>query len=371
MTERRRPTLADRFIHRKNLPVEYMKTPVIEDMQRKTRAARKFVLDEDAAARVAEVVRDIPELLLREADFARAPFPLTWIEFPHWRFYEALHGVTVDDPTADQTVGYLIDGGKTSVVSGGTLGDPLSKTYPGVLQFNLNTAWSEADYKIFAAEGGGGTGGPEDEHGLDIYLWGSTINKMDTETISRLRQCHSLSLLPLNRSRDADDLRRMLDEILKGSVGELRNIIAILLLLNRPTVSHYKEIPASRGWMRNKNIPYAAHTAVTIDLNAVPTLRLIGTPAGEGVAKRRHEVRGHFCHDADARDFRRVVGCLHDWIAADEYWSPLNGARIADANHWVCDACGGKRWWRAAHERGDATRGYVSHDDYDVTAKPS
>ena len=71
MTERRRPTLADRFIHRKNLPIEYMKTPVIEDMQRKTRAARKFVLDEDAAARVAEVVRDIPELLLREADFAR------------------------------------------------------------------------------------------------------------------------------------------------------------------------------------------------------------------------------------------------------------------------------------------------------------
>ena len=154
----------------------YMKTPVIEDMQRKGECAlaQEFVLDEDAATRVAEVVRDIPELLLREADFARAPFPLTWIEFPHWRFYEALHGVTVDDPGADQTVGYLIDGGKTTVISGGTLGQPGSKTYPGVLQFNLNTAWSGSpDYKIFAAEGGGGTGGPEGAHGSSTSISGA------------------------------------------------------------------------------------------------------------------------------------------------------------------------------------------------------
>lgn len=362
-SDKRQPTIADRFVGRKfTAEQQYLKPGITDALQRKVRAARKFALDEKAAVQVARVVRDVPELLIREADFARAPFDLTWIEFPHWAFFQEMHKGEGRDMSADHTIGYLIDGNMVSVVAGGTIGAPNELPYPGVFNFWLNTAWPEDHYKSLAEEGMGGM------DGLDMYLWGSTVLSMDATTRAALRTRHSVGVMPMNKTISADRQRSILEGLFKGSVGELRNVIAILLMLNRPTVTKYGHMPASRGWLKNRNIPYAAHTTVTIDIDPIPTLKLIGTPEGEGVAKRRHEVRGHYCHDADARDYRRIAGCAHDWVAADEFWSPLNGTRIADANHWVCDACGGKRWWREAHERGDASRGYVSHDGYHVTA---
>jgi len=108
---------------------------------------------------------------------------------------------------------------------------------------------------------------------------------------------------------------------------------------------------------------------VTIDIDAVPTMRLIGTPAGDAVPRRRHEVRGHYCHNAEAHDYARIAGCQHEWLAADAFWEPLRGTRISDANHWVCDACGGHRWWQRTHKRGDESRGTVMHGGYNVTSE--
>jgi hypothetical protein len=143
-------------------------------------------------------------------------------------------------------------------------------------------------------------------------------------------------------------------------------VVAILLALNRPAITRLTTTPPGSGLYRGKNTVYHTHTSVTIDLDPIPGLRA-EIASGPGALRRRHEVRGHYCHDANARDYHRIAGCIHEWLPADEEWTPLGGAYKADrVNHWLCEACGGKRWWKTEHTRGDATLGFVSHDDYRV-----
>lgn len=365
MTAKREPTLADRFIAGRGAEADrFLQRPYVENLVRQVRATHKFVFDEAAATRLAHVVRDIPELLIREHAFARAPFDLTWIEFPHWKYWrEVGNDPNGQDDTADHTIGYLIDGNVATVIVGGTVGQPrLDPPLPGVFRYHLNEEWSENVIRAFALDG------MTDTETLDRYMWGSTTKHLSEADRSKLRQRNRITLAPILRTPDADDRRTILNAAFRGSVGELRNIIAILLMLNRPTITRYTNMPAGRGWHHGKNTPYMAHTMVTIDLDAVPTMRLLGTPAGEGVPRRRHEVRGHYCHDHVSRDYHRIAGCLHDYRPAhmDADWTPWPDCPPNDAERWVCAQCGGKRWWRADHERGDAGRGYATHD-YTVT----
>jgi hypothetical protein len=150
--------------------------------------------------------------------------------------------------------------------------------------------------------------------------------------------------------------------------GDLRNVIACLLMLNRPTITKYvDDLPQSRGWLKNKLVPYWSHTTVTINLDPKPILRLIGTDRESGVTKRRHEVEGHYCHDKEWRDYGTIAGCIHEPIDTDADWIPLVGVYApSTVEHWVCKVCGGKRWWRSEHLRGDANKGWVIKDRYNV-----
>jgi hypothetical protein len=53
----------------------------------------------------------------------------------------------------------------------------------------------------------------------------------------------------------------------------------------------------------------------------------------------------------------------------DDEWTPLpvQDRPYAEEGRWMCAACGGKRSWVRAHERGDASIGYVIRDGYQVT----
>ena len=204
---------------------------------------------------------------------------------------------------------------------------------------------------------------------FDSYFWGTTTLDIDDASLRSLRAHHRLDLLPIDKNRFI--VPKRLTDLLYGGAGELRNIIAMLLMLNRPTITQYRNTtPASRGWLKGKIIPYFSHTTVTISLDAVATLRLIGTPAGEAVPRRAHEVRGHFCHDEVARNFLRIAGCLHEWQRCHDDWTPWpdgpHDPIPLRLNHWACKTCAGKRWWRPKHMRGDATRGFVVKD-YAVT----
>lgn len=375
--EKRHPLLADKFLARRFAEHERFVHPkAIEQMQRATRNARRFVFDEDAARKIARVVIDIPELLMREHQFARAPFDTTWIEFPSSAYWRVLYDQNPDvyeanGPygrlgTSDLTVGYLIDDHKINTIAGGTVDDPDSPCHVTPLQYRLHTEWPVEDQLEFTRLAGCS------RLGLDALMWGSTFGAIPSDERKKLRYSTVIEPVPFNpNNRAAQAFTRDggLASSCDGSVGDVRTIIAILLMLNRPSLTRYKRtLPNGRGWLRNRVIPFLSHTTVTIDLDPVPTLRLLGTPLGEAVMRRRHEVKGHYCHDKTARDYSRIAGCIHEWHAADEEWTPLASPSALDADHWICRVCEGKRWWRDEHMRGTAERGFVVKDGYEVTS---
>lgn len=115
------------------------------------------------------------------------------------------------------------------------------------------------------------------------------------------------------------------------------------------------DIGTHRTFLRGKAVAYMSHTMVAIKADPVPVLRRLGTPQEAGVPKRRHKVRGTWCHRLTGdRALRK--GCTHDWVPDPEFEA------VDDPNerdHWLCQSCGGARWRRHAHMRGDASIGYV------------
>lgn len=387
MTERRRPTLADRFIHRKFQDWERAVHPrAIEQLQRSARQARRFVFSEQAVLRIAEVVEEIPDLLMREHAFARAPYDLTWIEFPShvlWNYMRERHpeayvelGEYGGPDTADHTIGYLVDHERVNIICGGTVANPDIQPRIMPLQYRLHTPWDKPDRDEFRRL----TSLP-DESNLEAFLWGSTYSNIDAETRAEVAHRNTVGLLPLNPRHPLHDRYNGGGEwydAMRGSIGELRNIIAFLLILNRPSLAKYERTTENgRGFWKGKSLAYLSHTVVEVDLNAIPTLRLIGTPAGEAIARRRHEVRGHFKHDETAREFSRLAGCVHEFQPSrgpSGEWKPWPNAPIGvpgdpgAPRNWVCAACGGKRWWQKQATRGSAEIGFVVKDGYDVEA---
>jgi hypothetical protein len=374
---KRGPILADRFLAHKFSAKERFVHPKTMDMlQRSMRAAHKFVFDERAAERIAQVVRDIPSLLVREHGFARPPFEVTWIEWPSWIYWKVLRDA---DPgryentgwygeldSADHTVGYLIDHNRINTICGGTVANPVTDPQVTGMQYRLRTEWPIDDQLEFARLCGCS------RMSLDMLMWGSTWDNLTNDERRVLREFNVMEQTPLNPAHPSYHKWTAdggMASMARGTIGDFRTIIAILLMLNRPSLTSYRNsLPNAPGFISGKFRAYMAHTTVTIEIDPVPTLRLIGTPAGDAVPRRRHEVRGHYCHNKEARDYSRIAGCVHNFEPnhGPPKWLPWPDAGPDDPDNWVCSDCGGKRWWRPEHERGDASRGFVVHDDYDV-----
>lgn len=376
--ERRRPTLADRFVAKRYAPHDrYIHQEVFSSLQASVRAAHKFVLDDNATARIAHVLRDIPDLIIREYDFARAPFDLTWIEYPAPLFWREIGNPSeLQDGDADHSIGYLIDGNSISIIVGGTISNPMLGPQPSVLRLSLNTEWSDDEKTEFHDMTAEVINSGRDL-GLDRFYWGSTLKHLDEATRDKLRTRNRVSVwqpATTGHWADQETFMELVKLTIQGSVGELRNVIGMMLMLNRPSITRYTNAPPGKGFSKGKLIPYMAHTTVTIDLDAVPTMRLLGTPEGEGVPRRRHEVRGHYCQNREARDYLRIAGCIHSWRPCHIDWEPWPNPPVGTPGqpgmprNWQCDSCGGKRWWKNEHERGDASLGYTTHD-YEVTSR--
>lgn len=357
-TQKREPTLADGFVMhrytehdplRNGLPIK-----TLRQLQALVLRANKYVFNDDASEVVGSVVRDVPELLVREARFARAPYSLTWIEFNSTRFWRAYYrddkaAMAGEHPTHAARVGFLIDENNAYVVSGGTLDNPrdLNRCEPGPFRFILNSDW----------------GDKQPAKWVNDFFWGTLSERLPVEQLDLISRY--FGFVGLAAAGSAERAK----EWLAHSIGDVRDIVAFLLMLNRPSITHYANaLPNSRGYLRNKMIPYMAHTTVTISLSPESVVQYLSRSIGEDVELRRHDVEGHYCHDKTARDYLRIAGCIHDWIDCySDDWTPWPNAPPSKVNHWLCKVCGGKRWWRRDHERGTAKRGLVIHDQYNVT----
>jgi len=384
---KREPTLFDRFLHS---PVEDGQTlvdfKINEQIKQKIRAARRFRLTTEAAHHVGSVISSIPELLFREQQFARAPYDLTWIEFPydHW-----FHGLANNEQlrgTATE-MGFLVDHGNVYTVA---YARDMPRNRPAVIPFvyTLHKPWEMAEQLAFAQRVG------TSRLQLDGFLWGATLEQMVQAHVAdnppdptvdgvkeytakvadffrdhpsrSLRNNHTVAFLPFSQhiQRKIERMNELNERLLGAAAGDLRNIVALLLLMNRPSLTRYvKDEPHWKTFVNGKSRTYMSHTVVTIDFDPRPALMKIGTALGKTESKRRHEVRGVYCHDEKYRK-GTAAGCIHDWYEHPDYLDDISHLHIDEHgsvqwDNWLCKGCAGHRWWRETHERGDASKGYV------------
>lgn len=137
---------------------------------------------------------------------------------------------------------------------------------------------------------------------------------------------------------------------------------ALFMTLNRPSAITIDHRPAYAILRKGKRVAFAAHSIVRINLNKPTEFKKLffyddrKSPIG-------HTVRGHWLH------YRTVNDCSKRWKGdknlADDLahpWSDLDG------RHQECSVCHTRRTKRFAFQRGDASRGFVHKDQYEVTA---
>lgn len=312
----------------------------------KIKQAHRFSFDDNAVRRIAEVCRDVPELLIEHQQFARAPYDMLWFELTEQPFWQIMHpDLPYDDHKGDHRVGFLVDHGTVySFASDHQEPKATAALFP--VRYHLHQPFELDDQIAFCRTF------RTSRMLLDSFLWGSPVDRLSEHHKRALRAAHSCDLIPSTTPALMKRLPELGHKVLAGANGDLRNVIATLLILNRPSlITYIKDVSSHRS---------LHHRIVTIDLDLRPIIREVGQ-AVDPREVRRHEVRGHYCHNQATRDGARR-GCLHEWRADPAY--PAD-----DVDHWWCQRCTGKRWWRHHHTRGSAEIGFVTHD-YQVVAEP-
>jgi hypothetical protein len=331
------PTLADDLLFGKT---RGLLNPRAEDRAKTLlRSARRFVLTDSAARRIAEAIRQYPDMLVEQGWFARTPFETCWIELPARPFHSTIAPGS-DTPDSDDRIGYLFHGSRVYVgASNESDRDPVFSP----LIYHLHHPNSLADQLSLAEDLSVSRGQ------LDNFYWGQTMAQgLSMPTLRGLRGQHGFEVAveEANRSK----LRGM--NLLGLSAGEIRNIVGLLLMINQPSgVVRIEDIEHRRTLTSRGNRLLMGHSVVTLNLDRRSKVsRLLRKPVGSHASPRWHAVMDHWCHDRVARTSGDHT---HDWDTDD-----AEGRLVAR-----CRVCGGRRWRRRMKNgRGDRARGIVSQD---------
>lgn len=367
---KRQPLLIDQLLASKDWQETYdrsFRERVIEGLY----MAKRFVLDQQAAEYIGQMMRKMPRIIADAQDFAIPPFQRMWIEYPARTLFKAVTGAE-SSADSDVTVGYLFDGPLVRVAM---LGEKPSGP-PGVMpiEYVMNRPFTVREEMRLAEKLG------FSRALLDVFYWGDSFKYLREEmqeklhstdfleqdearkltdedlrfvtgqldgaesarqALRALRATHSFRLVPTPNRAVSD--RDIWDFVSEGSAGDLRNIIGILLFLNRTQdIQYVRDVGFAGAMVNRKPTRLLPHKVISLKVDPMPRLKRLCV--GEGITRRLHDVRGHFCHNEVAR----TSGCQHpDW----EEFKPL---------HWRCPQCRGVRWWRKEHHRGKLERGVVS-----------
>lgn len=352
---KRRPLLADSLLARKVIGPSVYKTHQAQRNEA-LRTAKRFVLDGTAAQYLGQMLEDHPRIVADAQDFAIPPFKQMWIEFPLQPFFRQITGFDTD-PYGDRVLGYLYDG---PVVSVAASMDKMECGWMPVDYILHRPSTLKEEIEVAVAAG-------TSRMQLDFWFWGQTASRFcddpgialtpesrvhidkaawDSEGLRALRANHSVRF---SKAWDLMD-RESKSIFIRGSGGDLRNIVALLLFLNRTRdIQTVKDIGYTPALLNRKPRALVTHSVISLKLDPAPLLRKL--VAGEGIKRRLHDVRGHFCHDKRAR-----AGCTHGEMHDGdfgEFWVEYEPLR------WNCERCNGKRWWRREHSRGKFEDGMV------------
>jgi hypothetical protein len=175
------------------------------------------------------------------------------------------------------------------------------------------------------------------------HLNGRLLGRLSRHQKSSVAELRASGLL-----RDPQ-FQAMIGGNLREAAGVVRFVLGCLAMLQRRIVLP-GEPYAQRGrrLVSGKSLPFFGYRTITLEVPGKLRLQRAFAQREPAEPKRRHEVAASWCYNAKAR-----AGCadeLHDW-------RPL-----VPEQRYQCRVCGGKRWRRREHQRGDASRGWVHQD---------
>jgi hypothetical protein len=317
---KRQPLLSDMLLQQTRSPYDPPRQSML--------TAKRFDFDVPASEFVGKLLNKTARLILREQEFARQPYPQTWVELDASAYSAGLMGAVEGNPeTADTKFGFLYDRG---TVHGGTV-------YCGAAS-KWGCNWSP--FKIMLHK-------PmsfEDEMALATQTGHSRLT-LRQALIGYAEHMHD----PWWHSDEAKSLVRShtyvpapglsMEQnrgILQQHQGVLKQVLAMLLILTRPgrRVLTITDEGHQRMIWKGKSIVLAKHSVVRLHIDQSVAIRRFISGVHTGLHRRLHDVRGHW-----AQTRRHQNACTH-------VWDPV------DVDHYRCLRCEAKRWWRKNHSRG-------------------
>lgn len=313
-------------------------------------ASQRFILSDSASYKAGKITKATEERMILNHQFARPPHPVTYVEFNLDEFLRGGNMPYYDNAGKDVRVGLLSveqEGRDTAIYvfsSGeqegmGAIKAPFyylrggltKETYvpEGLFQANVEMS-KDMDEAL----------------NLITFLLGSSIASIPDDQRSEVarefyddwsvQQTYSEQKYPL--------------EVARSCVGDVRNWIALMLLINQPKIIQTESVGRASGIRRGRRVVFLAHNIVDIELGRRKVYaRMLNFKMGHRASPRRHNVRGHYIHRGGNPD------CIHEW--PKEASISRNGAP-----NWTCQKCGRLRTWRKAYYKGSAERGFATHD---------
>jgi hypothetical protein len=295
-------------------------------------AARQFIFNDEACTSVGRFIRECPDIIADNLEFALPPYDPCYIEVNLEHVYQEIHdkAILIPDQENDNRTGFLFVKNRVYVLVNShddpdpviaVFGTYFKKLGPPPENRAVEIPGNEKLYTVNAQQ-----------------ILGSSYLKLNAARIQKFMETFGTFHCAIN----TPSMTAKMGDFLKGCKGEARTIAAILLMLYNKKHVVLRDMPYERRISRGKMRTYMAHTTVQISLtDPIEIRRAFST--GTGTPKRRHEVRTHYAH-------RRIATrCEHQWVR-NEY---------ADNEQWECSKCGGLRFLRREHLRGDGGVGFV------------
>jgi len=305
-----------------------IKPHVTKQVQALAPRARQFVFDEGASKLVGEFIRDCPDILVDQMQFARQPYDITYIEVDIDAMYQTMGLRIIHTGEKDWKFGFLAHGGTVYVITNSQQ-RPVAHLSP--------TCTFDYEYRPVASD-------PLSDDSK--ALLGSTWNVLSDAQRDAFAQRFNVGFL----ASDKYDRDKALKILLPAIAGEARVYVACLLFLYQRRHLTLTDQKPRRTLSKGRQRVYMAHTTVTIHLSQYIDLKHELTVGHDRSAPRRHEVRTHYKHR------QLTAGCVHEWVRVED----------ADNEQWRCTVCAGLRWLCRNHLRGDGSIGFVTKN-YKVT----
>jgi hypothetical protein len=301
--------------------------------------AKKFTFDESASRFMGELLRRYGKEILSNHEWAKPPYPDTWVEIDHHAYYVDGLALQDSDPaTADQKFGALFSNGHAypchvALNGRGKLGIP-STTY-----------WSYAMHQPASFE-----------HELKMAQFFGTSRMMYCECLlggvahvsdpwwtshgKEIARSHRMEISPPLLAGMRDRMRvESRARMLSSHAGDLKIILAMLLLLTRP---HRNMVIREEGPKRmlhaGKRMVMRPSSIVTMHLAYDDPVKRYIDHLPTGITREDHNIKGHWCES-------RIIGrdCPVKVATGFHDWQPI------DPIHYKCDVCDAKKWWHKAH----------------------